>query len=83
MVRKLMVAGAILGLLTGAAAAQFPMPSISLGGDHARKLTPEEQERQDALDKSYSSSLQKIPEKKTTDPWGTLRSAPPASAQNK
>jgi hypothetical protein len=83
MLRKLMVAGAILGLLTGAAAAQFPMPSISLGGDHGRKLTPEEQEKQDALDKSYSSTIQKIPEKKANDPWGTIRSAPPTSAQNK
>jgi hypothetical protein len=83
MVRKLMVAGAILGLMTGVAAAQMPMPSISLGGDHTRKLTPEEQEKQDALDKSYNSTIQKIPEKKAYDPWGNIRSAPSTSAQNK
>jgi hypothetical protein len=82
MLRKLIVAGAILGLLTGVAAAQMPMPSISLGGDHTRKLSPEEQERQDAIDKSYKSTMQKIPEKKA-DPWGNIRSAPSTSAQNK
>jgi len=83
MVRKLFTAAAILALLTGIAAAQMPMPSISLGGDSKRKLTPEEQEKQDALDKSYRSTMQKIPEKKSVDPWGNIRSAPSSAAQNK
>jgi len=42
MLRKLIGAGAILLLLTGVAAAQLPMPGISLGGDNKRKLTPDE-----------------------------------------
>jgi hypothetical protein len=80
--RKLMAAGAILALLTGAAVAQLPMPGISLQGDKP-KLSPEEQARQDAIDKAYRSSMQKIPEKKAADPWGNIRTAPPTSAQNK
>jgi hypothetical protein len=79
MVRRLFMAAAILAALTGMAAAQMPMPSISLGGDK-RKLTPEEQARKDALDQSYHSAMQKIPEKKPTDPWGNIRSAPPSAA---
>jgi hypothetical protein len=83
MLRKLFGAGAIIVVLTGAAAAQLPMPGISLGGDHTRKLTPEEQARQDATDKAYRSTMQKIPEKKVTDPWGNIREASPAPAKNK
>ncbi len=83
MVRKLIIAGAMLALLTGIAAAQLPMPGISLGGDHSRKLTPEEQAKQDAIDNAYRSTMQKIPEKKVGDPWGNLRVAPAPTAQSK
>jgi hypothetical protein len=76
MLRKLIGAGAILLLLTGAAAAQFPMPGISFGGDNKKKLTPEEQEAQNKRDKDYKAAMDKIPEKKATnDPWGNVRDA--------
>jgi hypothetical protein len=61
----------------------MPMPGISLHDGGTRKLTPEEQAKQDAIDHAYKSTLQKIPEKKAGDPWGNIRSSPPASAQNK
>ena len=70
-------------MLTGPAAAQMPMPSISLGGEPKRKLTPEEQERQDALDKAYKSATNKIPDQKQNDPWATVRPAPGTPAPKK
>ena len=84
MLRKLIGAGVIVIVLTGVAAAQLPMPGISLGGDNRRKLTPDEIAKQKATDSAYRAALDKIPEKKVTvDPWGNIRSAPSTSAQNK
>jgi len=75
MLRKFFGASVIVALLTGAAAAQLPTPGISFGHDEKRKLTPEEQAAQDARDKAYRAELNKIPEKKTNDPWGNIREA--------
>ena len=84
MLRKLIGAGVIVIVLTGVAAAQLPMPGISLGGDNKRKLTPDEIAKQKATESAYRAAMDKIPEKKTTvDPWGNIRSAPSTSAQNK
>jgi len=82
MLRKLIGAGVIVIVLTGVAAAQLPMPGLSLGGDNKRKQTPDEIAKQKATDSAYRAAMDKIPDKKTTvDPWGNIRSAP--SAQNK
>ena len=78
MLRKLMLAGATLALLTtGAAWAQMPMPSISLGHDKPA-MTPEERARQEAIDKAYKAGLGKIPPKKSVsnDPWADVRQTP-------
>ena len=83
MLRKVFGAAIILAVLTGAAAAQLPMPGISFGHDEKRKLTPEEQAAQDARDKAYKSELNKIPEKKGNDPWGNIRdSGQPQASQS-
>jgi hypothetical protein len=82
MMRKLILAGAALVLLTGAANAQLPMPSISLGKDKPPP-TPEEIERQKAIDNAYNSATKKIPEKKeAADPWGTVRTNPAPQAKS-
>ncbi|MBI3703269.1 MAG: hypothetical protein HY244_05295 [Rhizobiales bacterium] len=74
---KLMGAAAVLALLSGAASAQF-MPGITLNPDTTRTLTPEEKEKQKAIDDKYKSTMQAIPDKKKpADPWGNIRSAPP------
>ena len=73
--RKLMIGAALLAMLTGTAAAQL-MPSISLPSGAQKKLTPEEQEKQDALDNAYKSATNKIPDQKLNDPWATVRPAP-------
>jgi hypothetical protein len=60
--------------LTSPVRAQSPMmPSISLQGDQPSK-TPEQIEQEQARDKAYKESLKKIPEAKSADPWGGVRS---------
>jgi hypothetical protein len=82
MLQKLIIAGAIVALLTSAAFAQMPMPGLSLGGTKQR--TPEEQQRDEAIDKAYRSATKKIPDQKTVnDPWAEVRTPPPATSQNK
>ena len=85
MLRKFVGAAIVIAVLTGSAAAQMPMPSISLGEKEKRKLTPDEQAAQDARDRAYRAELNKIPEKKGVDPWGNIRDAgqPQASQSSK
>jgi hypothetical protein len=76
--RKIVHAGAIIALLTGAASAQMPMPGINLSPD--RQMTPEEKEKQKAIENAYKSAIEKIPDKKApADPWGAVRSTTPSS----
>ena len=58
MLRKLLGAGIIIAVMTGAAVAQLPM-GLSFGHDEKKKLTPDEQAQQDATDHAYKSTLQK------------------------
>jgi hypothetical protein len=81
--QKLMQAAAVIAVLTGTASAQMPMPSISLGGDHKRPLTPEELKRQQQIDQAYKAATSKIPDKQPVDPWGDVRPAPPPAPQKK
>jgi hypothetical protein len=78
MLRKLVQAAAVIALLAAPAAAQF-MPSLPLGGTDKPPPTPEEVEKQKALDNAYKSATSKIPDKKqqATDPWGNIRQSPP------
>jgi hypothetical protein len=77
---KLIGAAAIAALLVSPASAQaLKMPGIDLNPDgrSQRVLTPEEKEKQKALDDKYKESMQKIPDKKApADPWGNIRAAP-------
>jgi hypothetical protein len=63
----------MLTLLAGSAYAQTP--SINLySGDKVR--TPEEREKDKAVNDAYKAQMSKIPDQKTSsDPWGTVRSA--------
>ena len=75
---KIVRAGAIIALLTGAASAQMPMPGINLSPD--RQMTPEEKEKQKVIENAYKSAIEKIPDKKPpADPWGAVRSTTPSS----
>jgi hypothetical protein len=81
-VRKLISAAIIVTVLTGAASAQIPM-GLSIGAPEKRKLTPEEQAKQDALDQAYKSATNKIPDQSTNDPWATVRPTPAPSVKKK
>jgi hypothetical protein len=81
--RKLLLAGAALALLTGAASAQMPMPGISLGRDKPQQ-TEQEIAKQKAIDDAYKSATKKIPDKKSADdPWATVRPNPSTASRGK
>ena len=81
MLRKIVHATIMIALLTGIASAQ--MPSINLAPVD-RELTPEEKEKQKAIDNAYKSAIGKIPDKqKPVDPWGNIRANPPSSGKTK
>jgi hypothetical protein len=78
MLRRPVCAGAIVLLITGAAAAQSNSDTQSpLSMPFKPKAPPPTQEqidRQRAADKAYEAAMHEIPEKKSsTDPWGDAR----------
>ena len=81
MLRKLIPAGAMIALLTGAAAAQ-DTPGIPL--NPRKQPTHEELEKRKAQDQAYDEAMKKIPNKTLSiDPWGDVRPSAPATAKNK
>ena len=64
---------AVFAMLAGPAYAQMQTPNINLIPELQSK-TPEEKEAEAARDKAYKESLRKIPDAKSSDPWGTVRS---------
>ncbi|HYC17289.1 MAG TPA: hypothetical protein VEC94_08785 [Pseudolabrys sp.] len=72
---------AIIMALTGSVSAQQFMPGINLDADK-RPLSPEEKEKRKAVDDAYRSTMEKLPDqKKSTDPWGNIRSAKTPSSK--
>jgi hypothetical protein len=78
-----LVLAATLALPPGGALAQSSpiLPKISIGGEHKRALTPEEQEREKKIDTDYKAANSKIPTQKAPDPWADVRQAPAGSGQ--
>ncbi len=82
MLQKLIVALAIVALLTGAALAQFPAPSISL--EQQKHRSAEQIEKDKEIDSAYRSATKKIPDQSVVnDPWADIRPGPTTAAQNK
>jgi hypothetical protein len=80
---KLAGAVAIAAIMTGTAAAQLPMPGLSLGKDKPPP-TPEEIERQKQIDNAYKSATTKIPNQSgANDPWASVRPAPATPSKKK
>jgi hypothetical protein len=83
--RKLIQAGAMLLLFTGAAHAQYTNQSggntsgdnmkMNMMPDNQRHLTPEEAQREREIESQYNQTVNnKIPDKKSSnDPWGIVR----------
>jgi hypothetical protein len=75
MVRKLILAGALLAFVAGPAAAQMALSPFK--EPDKRRMTPEEIEKKKAADAAYKAALDKVPDKKSAaDPWGSVREAP-------
>jgi hypothetical protein len=80
MLRKLIQASAILALLTGTASSQ----TINMWAHQNPNMTAEEIEQRRQIDEDYRATMNKIPDKKkSTDPWGNVRSAPATSTLTK
>ena len=72
---------AVMALLAGPAWAQGAVPKY---GDADKAKTPSEIAAEKEAERAYKRSLGNIPEQKSTDPWGTVRSdnaAPKAAAK--
>jgi hypothetical protein len=69
---RMLRAVAVIALLAGPAYAQGG-PHVNLLSDTPSK-TQEEKDADEVKDKAYKESLRKIPDAKTSDPWGGVRS---------
>jgi hypothetical protein len=91
MLQKLIYAGAILLLISNAAATQSGLgapqsnqSNLSLPVTQETPPSQQEIDRRKAVDKAYEATIQKIPDKKSsTDPWGGVRPTSSATTKNK
>jgi hypothetical protein len=80
----LAAAGAIIIFLSDIISAQDLKPGISLHPDSRRPLDPDEQAKRKAIDDAYKSTMEKIPDqKKSNDPWGSIRSTTTTSTKQR
>ncbi len=72
----------IVILMVGAASAQTDKQGLPGYSNAARTDSEKKNDRE--LDRAYQSTIKGTnAEKKTSDPWGDVRPAPPAAAKNK
>jgi hypothetical protein len=83
MLRVTICATVIITLTIGAAFAQADSKDMQGGQNSLRDQQEKKNDR--AIDRDYQSTIKRIPdkEKKASDPWGDVRSTPPAAARNK
>jgi uncharacterized protein YecT (DUF1311 family) len=82
MPRKAIVATFILLLMTATASAQMPPVGAHINEDTGKSpRTKEQREYDKALDRTYQSTIKKIPDaERKSDPWGNIRPTQPAAA---
>ena len=73
---KLKIASLMLmsALLAGPAWAQMPQPHVQGPGEEDKEKTATEKANERDAERAYRRSLGNIPEQKSVDPWGTVRS---------
>jgi hypothetical protein len=78
---KILGAVAVIALLAGPAYAQSQ--AVPRYGEVDKGKSPQEIEADKEAEKAYKRSLSNIPEQKSADPWGAVRSdnAPKAAAK--
>jgi hypothetical protein len=64
----------VSGLVSWPTNAHAQMPAMNLLSDQPSK-SPEQIEKEQAQEKAYKESLKKIPDAKSADPWGGVRSS--------
>ncbi len=69
---RVLLAAAMIALLTGSAYAQTK--NVPRYGEVDKDKTPSQIEADKEAEKAYQRSLGNIPDKGTTDPWGSVRS---------
>jgi hypothetical protein len=69
---------AMIALLAGPAYAQQAVPQY--GDINKADKTPAQIQADKAAEQAYKNSLGNIPDKGTSDPWGTVRADPPKAA---
>ena len=75
---RIIGAVAVIAILAGSAHAQNSVPKY---GDVDKDKTPEQIRAEKEAERAYQRSLGNIPEQKSTDPWGAVRSDnPPKTA---
>jgi hypothetical protein len=80
---------ALVGMVALSPPARAQIGSQGGGGPHMNLLsdqpskTPEEIEKEQAQEKAYKESLKKIPDAKSADPWGGVRSSDAAKPSSK
>jgi len=78
---KVLCAAVMIALLAGPAyAQQAPVPRY---GEVDKEKTPEQKAADREAERAYQRSLGNIPDKATTDPWGTVRSDGPPKSSSK
>jgi hypothetical protein len=85
MLRKTIYAMPIVILTMEAAPAQTGMQDMQdiKGGQNSWRTQQEKKNDRD-IDRAYQSTTKRIPDaKENSDPWGDVRSAPPAAAKKK
>jgi len=85
MLRTTVYAVLIVMLTMEAASAQEDIPRIQSMPGYSPMRTQQEREKDGEIDRAYKSTVKSTSdtEKKKSDPWGDVRSAPPAAAKNK
>jgi hypothetical protein len=51
--------------------------------EEGRRLDPEEEAKRKAVDDAYKSTMEKIPDQKSNDPWGNIRSTTKTSPKQR
>jgi len=85
MPRKAIVATFLLLLMTATASAQMPPMGVHVNEDTGKPPSTKEQREYDkALDRTYQSTIRKIPDaERKSDPWGDIRQSPKAADKKK
>ena len=77
---RFLLAAAMIAALTGPAFAQGHVPRY---GEEDKEKTDSQKAADKAAADAYQRSLGAIPDKGTSDPWGTVRSDAPKAAATK